>query len=80
MRLVVFTVLTIALAAACAWFSALGTCSNLLSGARAFDFFCGHNVLLQVIPLFVLFTVLFTVLSRVLARRWGGSGKAAGHE
>jgi hypothetical protein len=78
MKMVFSTLLSIVLAGICAWFLALNTCLNLLNGFRAFDFLCGHNVLLQVLPLFVLFIVLFTVLSRILARRWSASSRPGG--
>jgi hypothetical protein len=63
MRVIVATLGIICLAAICAWLLAWNNCLNLLPGHRGFDYFCGHNALLQVVPLFFLLLVIFAVLS-----------------
>lgn len=61
---------TVALAAICAWFLAWNSCVNLLPGHRAFDFLCGHNAPLQIVPMFFLLLILFAFLSLIISRRW----------
>jgi uncharacterized membrane protein YhaH (DUF805 family) len=73
MRVIVAALATIGLAAICAWLLAWNSCLNLLPGHSGFDYFCGHNALLQVVPLFFLLLVIFAFLSGIIVRRWKNS-------
>jgi uncharacterized membrane protein YhaH (DUF805 family) len=70
MRVIVTAFGIIGLAAICAWLLAWNNCLNLLPGHSGFDYFCGHNALLQVVPLFFLLLVLFAFFSGIIVRRW----------
>jgi uncharacterized membrane protein YhaH (DUF805 family) len=70
MRVMVAALGIIGLAAICAWLLAWNNCLNLLPGHSGFDYFCGHNALLQVVPLFFLLLVLLAFFSGIIVRRW----------
>ena len=55
-------------AAICSWEPGVATCNHHLIGARAFDFVCGHNAPLQLVPSFAIFLFLFTAIARILRR------------
>ena len=57
----------IGLAAIGAWLLAWNNCLNVLRGPQL-DIFCGHNIPLQLIPLFFLLLVLFVILAVVILR------------
>ena len=60
-------------AAICSWELAVGLCNHLLIGYQAFDFVCGHNAPLQLLPSFLLFLVVFSGIARLVWR--SGRGK-----
>jgi hypothetical protein len=68
--MILVALFNILLAAIGAWLLAWNNCVNLLPGHRAFDYFCGHNALIQILPLFFLLLVAFILLSGAIARRW----------
>jgi hypothetical protein len=70
MRVIVAIFAAIGLAAICACLLAWNNCVNLLPCHRGFDYFCGHNAPLQLVPLFVILLALFAFLSWIVARRW----------
>jgi hypothetical protein len=69
MRVILATLGIIGFSAICAWLLAWNNCLNLLPGHSGFDYFCGHNALLQVVPLFLLLLALFACLSGIVVRR-----------
>jgi hypothetical protein len=62
MRALVRVVVIIVLSGFCSWLLAWYSCTSLLLGLRVFDFVCGHNTWLQMLPSFILFAVIFSVL------------------
>lgn len=78
MRIIVATLTIILLAATCAWLLAWNNCINILPGRSAFDYFCGHNALLQIFPLFFLLLVVFASLSGLIVRRWRARRSSGG--
>jgi hypothetical protein len=69
-RAVGIVLATICSAALGAWLLAWNNCVNILPGRREFDYFCGHNAPLQLVPLFVLLLVLLIFVFGAIARRW----------
>ncbi len=70
MRVIVAIFAIVGLAAICAWLLAWNNCVNLLPGHLEFDYFCGHNAPLQLVPLFFLLIALFAFLYGIVVRRW----------
>ena len=62
-------ILSLFFSATLAWTFAQTTCRNLFPGLRIFDFFCGHNVFLQVTLLFSVLFALFLMLGHVLMKQ-----------
>lgn len=61
-------IINVLLSAGCAWLLAWSTCRGLFTGLRIFDFVCGHNVLFQVMPSFLVLLIVFSLLSRAIER------------
>jgi hypothetical protein len=53
----------------CSWSLTWYSCVELLPGLRLFDFVCGHNSWLQMLPSFFLFATIFAILSALIGRR-----------
>jgi hypothetical protein len=56
------------LSAICSWALAWYSCVGPLSGMRLFDFVCGHNSWLQMLPSFFIFATIFAILGGVIRR------------
>jgi ribose/xylose/arabinose/galactoside ABC-type transport system permease subunit len=69
MRVIVAALATIGSAGISAWLLAWNNCVNLLPGRPQFDVFCGHNVLLQLVPLFFLLLILFAIFAGIILRQ-----------
>lgn len=78
MRMLALVLVVILSAALGAWLLAWNNCVNLLPGRSEFDYFCGHNALLQILPLFLLLLVVFSLLAGAIARRWRARRSAGG--
>jgi len=70
LRVIVAGCAIVVLAAVGAWFLAWNNCLNLLSEHREFVYFCGHNTMLQLVPLFFLLVVVLTLLLGISVSLW----------
>jgi hypothetical protein len=68
-------VLVVLASAVCSWELGVSLCNHVLVGRRAFDFVCGHNAPLQLLPSFLLFIVVFSSLARAMWRRQRSGGQ-----
>ena len=68
-KAVAIVLIVVVASAACAWNLAASLCNHLLIDTRPFDFVCGHNAPLQLIPSFLLFLAVFSRLIPYIWRR-----------
>jgi hypothetical protein len=73
-RAVLFVLVVLVMSAVGAWIVAVSTCNHLLIGTRSFDFVCGHNAPLQLVPSFFLFLIVFSLLAQRIKSRRISSG------
>jgi hypothetical protein len=69
MSLLIRIAVTIVLSGCCSWTLAWYSCTSSLPGLRLFDFVCGHNAWLQMLPSFFVFAVIFSLLIRAANKR-----------
>ena len=74
MKTVLLGLLVFVASAVCAWTVAVSLCNHLLLATRPFDFVCGHNAPLQLVPSFLLFLVVYSRLAWWIKGRGSSAG------
>ena len=69
MRVIVAILGVIGMAAVGAWLIAWNNCVNLMPAHPQIDYLCGHNIGLQLIPLFFLLSIVFAIFAGIVAHR-----------
>lgn len=73
MPMFIRVVVIFVLSGCCSWVLAWYSCTSFLVGLRLFDFICGHNAWLQMLPSFFVFAVTFSLLIHAVSGRLKGT-------